>query len=110
MKFFFTIIILFISILSFSQQSQIGIDTSIWLKSLSLRSADISVTPVYPQAKLSHVLPNGNAVYKLPQDNMPCIVPDSSRYNYNMPVIRGEIVGNMPNASPRMQLIPKKKN
>ncbi len=32
--------------------------------------------PVSPQAVLSHTLPNGNKVYLLPQDNMPCIMPD----------------------------------
>ena len=32
-------------------------------------------------AKLSHVLPNGNKVYILPQDNMPCVVPDIRAYN-----------------------------
>lgn len=29
---------------------------------------------------------NGTKVYALPADNMPCLVPDLSRYNYNMPV------------------------
>lgn len=28
-----------------------------------------------PQAQLVETLPNGNRVYALPQDNMPCVVP-----------------------------------
>jgi hypothetical protein len=31
-----------------------------------------------PEAELLHTLPNGNRVYALPQDNMPCIVPNES--------------------------------
>jgi hypothetical protein len=31
-------------------------------------------------------MPNGNLVKVLPQDNMPCVIPDMS--NYNMPVVR----------------------
>ncbi len=34
-----------------------------------------------PQARLTHRLPNGNKVYALPQDQMPCIVPDMNQYN-----------------------------
>jgi hypothetical protein len=30
---------------------------------------------------LSHTLPNGSKVYSLPQDNMPCVVPDMSQFN-----------------------------
>ena len=46
--------------------------------------------PIYlsqdpPQAKLMQVLPNGNKVFSLPQDNMPCIVPDMDQYVDNMP-------------------------
>jgi hypothetical protein len=36
------------------------------------------------KAKLLMVLPNGNKLSVLPQDNMPCIVPDLSQFN--MPV------------------------
>lgn len=39
-------------------------------------------------AKLQYTLPNGNKVYALPQDNMPCVVPDVSQYN--MPVVTPE--------------------
>lgn len=38
-----------------------------------------------PQAKLSYVLPDGDKVYILPTDNMPCIVPDKNNYADNMP-------------------------
>ncbi len=30
---------------------------------------------------LSHILPNGDKVYLLPQDNMPCVVPGINRNN-----------------------------
>ncbi|MEO5562603.1 MAG: hypothetical protein ABIR18_04190 [Chitinophagaceae bacterium] len=33
-----------------------------------------------PQAKNIQTLPNGNRVYALPQDNMPCIVPNMNEY------------------------------
>ena len=39
-------------------------------------------------ARLLNTLPNGNKVYALPQDNMPCVVPDVSQYN--MPVVTPE--------------------
>jgi hypothetical protein len=38
-----------------------------------------------PQARLSQTLPNGNKIYLLPMDNMPCIVPDKDQYADNMP-------------------------
>ncbi len=30
---------------------------------------------------LSHTLPNGDKLYSLPTDNMPCVVPDMNLYN-----------------------------
>lgn len=58
------------------------------------------IIPNEPQAQLMHTLPNGNKVYALPQDNMPCVVPNvpptmpvtggqrtSGLFNYNMPVM-----------------------
>ena len=43
------------------------------------------LSPLHPQAldraKLLYTLTNGDKVYALPQDNMPCIVPDMSQYN-----------------------------
>lgn len=49
------------------------------------------VTPkssLIANAKLLNTLPNGNKVYALPQDNMPCVVPDVSQFN--MPVVTQE--------------------
>jgi hypothetical protein len=40
---------------------------------------------------LSFLHSNGNKVYALPQDNMPCLVPDLSRTNYRMPVLMNGI-------------------
>lgn len=34
-----------------------------------------------PQMKILESLPNGDKVYILPEDNMPCIVPDMSQFN-----------------------------
>ena len=34
-----------------------------------------------PEAKLIYTLPDGNKVYALPQDQMPCIVPDMNQFN-----------------------------
>ena len=56
------------------------------------------------KAKLSHTLPNGNKVYILPQDNMPCIVPDMQQFS--MPVAKSELNGSMPNAVIPQQIIP----
>jgi hypothetical protein len=50
-----------------------------------------------PLGTLSHVLPNGNKVYMLPQDHMPCIVPDMSQYN-SMALVNPDIQQyNIPN-------------
>jgi hypothetical protein len=57
------------------------------------------------RARLSHVLPNGNSVYILPLDNMPCVVPKTVAI---MPVLGGTPNGNMPNLAPVLPLIPKK--
>jgi hypothetical protein len=42
-------------------------------------------------------LPNGNKVIILPQDNMPCMVPDMKQFN--MPVLKVEVPNTMPNAA-----------
>ena len=34
-----------------------------------------------PENDIAYTLANGNKVSKLPQDNMPCIVPDMSQFN-----------------------------
>ena len=56
-------------------------------------------------AKLSHVLPNGNMVYILPQDNMPCVVPDTRAYN--MPTGSGDMnIDEGIYATPPQRIIP----
>jgi hypothetical protein len=46
------------------------------------KTYSFNYTPqVLDNAKLLHTLPNGNKVYALPMDNMPCVVPDMSQYN-----------------------------
>jgi hypothetical protein len=42
-------------------------------------------------------LPNGNKVIILPQDNMPCVVPDMKQFN--MPLLKPEVPATMPNAA-----------
>jgi hypothetical protein len=61
------------------------------------------------QATFSHTLPNGKRVYLLPQDQMSCIVPDMSRYNYRMPVAKGRLEDKIPYATPVVPIIPSKK-
>ncbi len=68
---------------------------------------------VNSQERLSYILSNGDKVYLLPQDNMPCITPGISQYNtqnlsglnkYNsMPVLPDNTPGSIPNA-----LVPKR--
>lgn len=66
------------------------------------------------QPLLIHVLPNGNKVYALPQDHMPCVVPDMSQFNMPntprlnkyFPFDNGKEGGKIPNpAIPLSQLI-----
>jgi hypothetical protein len=112
MKFTFFLLVFAISLRSFSQQPKVGMDTIQWFKKIpndSLHWLAFNQVPAFPQARLSQVLPNGNKIYKLPQDQMPCIVPDTSMYHYNMPIVKGKILGMIPNAGPRVQIIPKKK-
>jgi len=99
-----------------AQQPKTGIDSGYHFKyiippdSLNKLIAKVtySSTP-FAGAKFSHVLRNGDKVYILPQDNMPCIVPNRSMYNYNMPVYKGKTEGRIPNASPPVQIIPDTK-
>ena len=57
---------------------------------------------------LVYTKPNGTRVYALPQDNMPCLVPDMSQFN--MPVLgKGtNITGMPPGSLPPNEIIPKK--
>jgi hypothetical protein len=57
---------------------------------------------------LVYIQPNGTRVYALPQDQMPCLVPDMSQFN--MPVMGKEIklAGMPPGSLPPNEIIPKK--
>lgn len=57
---------------------------------------------------LVYTKPNGTRVYALPQDHMPCLVPDMSQFN--MPVMGKEIkiTGMPPGSLPPKEIIPKK--
>ena len=59
-------------------------------------------------AKLLFTQPNGTRVYILPQDNMPCLLPDISQFN--MPVMgKGmKITGMPPGLAPPNNIIPEK--
>jgi hypothetical protein len=59
-------------------------------------------------ASLLFTQPNGTRVFALPQDNMPCLVPDISQFN--MPVIgKGKrITGIPPGSAPPNNIIPEK--
>ena len=50
---------------------------------------------IMPEAKLIDSLANGNKIYSLPLDNMPCVVPDMSYYH--MPVVKPNVIYNIPN-------------
>jgi len=56
-------------------------------------------TQLLSNAELLNTLPNGNQVYALPQDNMPCVVPDVSQYN--MPVVKPQVEYTIPNPYPQ---------
>lgn len=64
------------------------------------------------QGKYSHGLPNGDKVFLLPQDNMPCVVPGNQ--HQSMPNITGpkdKIVnppnpGHIPNPGRKWRVIP----
>ena len=80
-----------------------------------------SATNLSPQvgAKLSHTLPNGNKVYLLPTDNMPCVVPDMSQFNMPTGKLthiyaedstqRSNLPGRIPNTIPPWRIIPNSK-
>ena len=58
---------------------------------------------------LALTLPNKSKIYFLPQDNMPCIVPDLSKFNMPNAGIGIKITGMPPGSAPRIPLIPKEK-
>jgi hypothetical protein len=96
----------------------------ICILSFSVASAQIKSKPfikaIPPNAKflqqpqsflsgvtLSHTLPNGNKVYLLPQDNMPCVVPDMSQFDGGVvkPVIPNYTIPN-PAFPPTAKVVP----
>jgi hypothetical protein len=66
---------------------------------------NLSTTSPLQEAKPSYTLENGSKVYLLPQDNMPCVVPDMSQFN--MPVVKADLKGFIPNGSRLFRLIPQ---
>lgn len=62
-----------------------------------------------PQAKLSHTLPNGSKVYLLPQDNMPCLVPNMDHYGMPNVSIQKDFAIKIPNAVTPYNIIPDEK-
>ena len=92
-------ILLIAGIITFSSVSAQSIDT-FWVKPIPPKTNDYSlklpktylVNPprnLIGNSLLLNTLPNGNKVYALPQDNMPCVVPEMSQYN--MPVIKPDV-------------------
>jgi hypothetical protein len=64
-------------------------------------------------AKLLSVLPNGNRVYSLPQDNMPCIVPQMDQFlmpNAGDKVSETPGYGAIPNPAPKIIIPTEKKD
>ena len=57
---------------------------------------------------LVFIQPSGTKVYALPQDQMPCLVPEMSQFN--MPVIgKGtKVIGMPPGSAPPNNIIPEK--
>ena len=59
-------------------------------------------------AKLLFTQPNGTRVYALPQDNMPCLVPDMSQFNTPVSGKGLKISGMPPGSAPPNSVIPEK--
>jgi hypothetical protein len=70
------------------------------------------------QPKLSYLLSNGDKLYILNQDNMPCVVPDISQFNmpnisnpdeyFESTLFRNHLPGSIPNAVKPDRLITSK--
>jgi len=69
-------------------------------------NADLSYIFLNPSAKFSHILRNGNKVYFLPQDHMPCIVPNMSQFNMPNAGRNLKVNGMPPGTSPPYKIIP----
>lgn len=69
----------------------------------------------YNQRKLSHLLENGDKIYLLSQDNMPCIIPDMKQFNtpnvskrhsnFYIPFLPKNTLGAIPNAASQHKII-----
>ena len=70
-------------------------------------NADLSNPFLNPTAKLSHTLGNGNKVYLLPQDNMPCMVPNMTQFNMPNAGRNLRANGMPPGISPPNKIIPE---
>ena len=57
---------------------------------------------------LDYTQPHGTRVYALPQDNMPCLVPDMSQFNMRVMGKETKITGMPPGSLPPNEIIPKK--
>lgn len=70
----------------------------------------------YPQIKpsSSYILPNGNKVVILPEDNMPCVEPDMSQFNMPNLAKSDKLLlnkwqpGQIPNLIPHFRISPSK--
>ena len=98
---------LFSSVLAFSQEDDVPTVKEYFkrqkekkdLPLLRRYEPGLTIPPIArsPLGNLSHLTTNGNRVYSLRTDNMPCLVPDMDQFNmpcikpemrqYNMPVI-----------------------
>jgi hypothetical protein len=74
----------------------------------SLRKILQKINEKQHMSTLVYTQPNGTRVYALPQDRMPCFVPDMSQFN--MPVMGKavKITGMPPGSVPPTEIIPKK--
>ena len=80
-------------------------------KGMSMDSLQTIMQKINEQQRLgtlAYTQPNGTRVYTLPNDHMPCLVPDMSQFN--MPVMGKEIkiTGMPPGSLPPNEVIPKK--
>ena len=67
--------ILFLSAIIVSLAVSAQNNNSPWVKKKDAGNGQLTLAAL-PQATLLHTLPNGNKIYALPQDRMPCLVPD----------------------------------
>jgi len=118
-------ILLSVSILAFSfasaqQKNLFDIQKHIQgkIKENKLRSLAPKQSFLYPQSNhsQSYTLPNGNKVYTLAQDNMPCVKPDMSQFNmpnvadghFKIFVQKRNTPGKIPNPISPFEIIPSK--